>query len=293
MQDYIIRATAAEGTVRAFAAATTDMAGKAMEIHGLSPLAAAALGRTMTAAAMMSQTLKGERDTLTIQIKSDGPLGGIVVVSGTNANVRGYVHNPGVYLPLNRSGKFDVSGAIGKNGYLNVIKDFGLKEPYIGYVDLVSGEIAEDIAYYFAYSEQVPSIVALGVLVDTDGTVMNSGGFIIQLMPGAEDDMIGFLENRVKEIPSVTALLADGKTPEDILDMVLGEKGLNISGRTSCGFQCNCSRERMERNIISLGKAEIMSIIEDQHNAEVQCHFCNKKYMFREEDLLSLLDEAK
>lgn len=196
MEDYVIRATAAEGTVRAIAAITTNMVKDAMNIHGLSPLASVALGRTMTAASLMSTFLKGSKDTLTIQIKGDGPLGGIVVVSDSSANVRGYVHNPLIYLPLNENGKYDVAGAIGSNGYLNVIRDLGLKEPYIGYVDLVTGEIAEDIAYYFASSEQVPSVVALGVLTNSEEFILSSGGFIIQLMPGADENTISLIEEK-------------------------------------------------------------------------------------------------
>ncbi|MCX7923137.1 MAG: Hsp33 family molecular chaperone HslO [Clostridia bacterium] len=291
MADRVIRATAAGGAIRAFAAVTTDMIKEAKEVHGLSPLASAALGRTMTAAALMCRTLKGHKDTLTIQIKGEGRLGGIVVISDSNANVRGYVYNPDVYLPLNERGKFDVSGAIGENGYLNVIKDLGLKEPYIGYVNLVSGEIAEDLAYYFASSEQVPSVVALGVLVEPEGTISNSGGYIIQLLPGVEEEIVEFLENKLQEIPPVTTLLADGKSPEDILELILGEKDMKIVENVPCRFMCNCSRERMERNVLSLGTTEIQNIIEEQQGAELQCHFCNKKYNFSEEELKNLIND--
>lgn len=289
MKDYIVRATAAEGAVRAFAAVTTDMVNEAREIHSLSPIACAALGRTITGSAMMAKLLKGDNDTLTIQIKGDGPLGGIVAVTDSKSNVRGYVFNPNVELPLNSQGKLDVSKAIGK-GYLNVIKDMGLKEPYIGYVKLVSGEIAEDFAYYFAYSEQVPTIVALGVLVDADGSVLNSGGYMIQLMPDAGEDIIDFLENKVSLLPSVTAMLSEGKTPEEILEAVLGEKSLKFFDKSPCSFNCNCSRERMERNILSLGKSEIMDIINEQGDAETQCHFCNSKYHFSREELTKLVE---
>jgi molecular chaperone Hsp33 len=288
MEDYIIRATAANGTIRAVAAVTTNMAKESQNTHGLSPLATAALGRTMTAAAMMSTMLKGERDTLTVQIKGDGPIGGIVVVSDSKANVKGYVHCPLVYLPLNSKGKFDVAGAIGK-GYLNVIKDMGLKEPYIGYVDLVSGEIAEDITYYYAYSEQIPTVTSLGVLTNSSEIVASSGGFILQLMPGADEETITFIENRINSVPSVTGLLYEDKLPEDILNMILSEKDIKIIDKKPCRYMCNCSRERMERSIISLGKKEILDIVNVDHGAELQCHFCNKKYRFSEEDLLSLI----
>lgn len=289
MEDYIIRATAANGAIRAFAAVTTNIVQEAHKVHDLSGTASAALGRTLTAAAIVSQMSKNENEVITIQIKGDGPLGGIVVVSDSKANVRGYVNNPQLYLPLNNLGKFDVAGAIGKNGYLNIIRDMGMKEPYIGYVDLVSGEIGDDIAYYFATSEQIPSVVSLGVLVAPDESVINAGGYIIQLMPGADDELICYLENKINEIPYVTSLLGDGKTPEDILELILGERGLEIHEKSSCRYICNCSRDRMERNIISLGNKEIIDIINEQHGAELQCHFCNKKYTFTEEELKGLI----
>jgi len=291
MQDYIIRATAAQGTVRAVAAVTTNMVKDARDIHGLSPLASVALGRTMTAAALMSTFLKGAKDTLTIQIKGEGPIGGIVVVSDVEANVRGYVHNPLVHLPLNEKGKYDVAGAIGKNGYLNVIKDLGLKEPYIGYVKLISGEIAEDITYYYASSEQIPSAVALGVLTSVEDIIQCAGGFIIQLMPDAEENTISHIEEKISSLPPVTKLLSEGKTPENILELVLGEMNLKIGEKTNCQYKCNCSRERMERGLVSLGRKELETIINEQHGAETCCHFCNSKYQFTEQDLLNLLED--
>lgn len=290
MEDYIVRATAGEGTIRAVAVVTTNMVKKSQKVHGLSPLATVALGRTMTAAAMMSTSLKGERATITVQIKGEGPLGGIVVVSDSSANVKGYVYNPLVYLPLNNIGKYDVAGAVGENGYLNVIKDLGLKEPYVGYVDLVSGEIAEDISYYYVYSEQIPTVTALGVLTNANDIVVSSGGFILQLMPGADEETITFIENKINSMPPVSTLLSEGKSPEDILNMILSEKVLKIGDKTPCRYVCNCSRDRMERNILSLGRTEILSMIEEQHGAETQCHFCNEKYQFSEQDLLNLID---
>jgi molecular chaperone Hsp33 len=242
----------------------------------------------MTAAALMSAFLKGAKDTITIQIKGDGPLGGIIVVSDSQSNVRGYVHNPSVYLPLNSEGKLDVAGAVGKNGYLNVIKDMGLKEPYIGYVNLISGEIGEDLAYYFASSEQTPTVVSLGVLVDSDESIINAGGYIIQLLPGADEALINYIENTIRSIPSITKLLSYGETPESILEIIFGEKDLNITERVECRFKCNCSRERMERNLLSLGSKEIGEIIDDQQGAELHCHFCNKKYQFSDQDLIEL-----
>jgi molecular chaperone Hsp33 len=289
MEDYIITATAAGTTVRTFVAVTTNMVSNALATHALTPVTTAALGRTISAAALMSKMLKSEKDSLTIQIKGDGPIGGIVVVSDMYANVKGYVYNPEVNLPLKENGKLDVSGAVGKKGYMNVIRDLGLKEPYIGFVDLVSGEIGEDLAYYYALSEQVPTVVSLGVLIDTDGSVLNAGGFIIQLMPDADEKIISYIENTIASIPSISGLLSSGETPEGILDIIFGEKDLKIIEKSPCKYQCNCSKDRMERNIISLGKEEILSIIEQQQGAEVECHFCNKKYLFTKDELLALI----
>lgn len=289
MKDYIIRATAAEGTVRAFAAVTTELVNKASAIHGLSPIATAALGRTLTAAGMMSKMLKGEKDKLTIQIKGDGPLGGIVVAADSMANVRGYVHNPDVDLPLNERGKLDIRTAVGY-GYINVIKDMGLREPYIGFADLVSGEIADDLTYYFATSEQVPSTVALGVLVDKDG-VTSAGGFIIQLMPGAEEETVEKLEKRLIGFPSISKLLADGSTPEQILDMLLEDMNPRVIEKIPTSFTCNCSHDRMERNLISIGRNDLLEILEDGKGAELQCHFCNKMYNFSHEEIEKLIKE--
>ncbi|OPX45480.1 33 kDa chaperonin [Ruminiclostridium hungatei] len=289
MKDYIIRATAAEGTVRAFAAVTTGLVNKASNIHDLSPIAAAALGRTLTAVGMMARMLKNEKDKLTIQIKGDGPLGGIVVVSDFQANVRGYVHNPNVDLPLNERGKLDIRTAVGF-GYINVIKDMGLKEPYIGFAELVSGEIADDLTYYFATSEQIPSTVALGVLVDREG-VTGAGGFIIQLMPGAEEETVERLEKRLIGFPSISKLLAEGTTPEQVLEMLLEDMNPKIIEKVPTSFTCNCSRERMERNLISIGKEDLLEILEDGKGAELQCHFCNEKYNFGHEDIQNLIKE--
>ncbi len=289
MKDYIVRATAAQGTVRAFASVTTELVNKASGIHDLSPIATAALGRTLTAAGMMARMLKGENHKLTIQIKGDGPLGGIVVVSDSGANVRGYVHNPGVELPLNDHGKLDIRTAVGY-GYINVIKDLGLKEPYIGYAELVSGEIADDLTYYFATSEQVPSTVALGVLVDATG-VAGAGGFIIQLMPDAEEETVEKLEKRLIGFPSISRLLAQGEMPEKILDMLLEDMEPKIIEKSPTAFQCNCSKDRMERNLMSIGKNDLLEILEDGHGAELQCHFCNTKYNFSHQDIERIIKD--
>ncbi len=291
MEDYIVSATAAGGTIRALAAVTTNTVKEAKEIHSLSIVASAALGRTLTAGGLMSKLLKGEKDRLTIQIRGNGPLGGIIVVSDSDANLRGYVYNPNVEYELNSSGKLDVSAAVGREGYVNVIKDLGLKEPYIGYVKLVSGEIAEDMAYYFYYSEQVPYVVSLGVFINPDESISTSGGFIIQVMPGAEDGIITELEKRISSIAPVTKLLTEGNTPESILQMVFEGLDLKIHDKSPCRYVCNCSRERMEANLISLGKKEILDIVNEQHEAELCCHFCNKKYNFSEKELMALIEQ--
>jgi len=294
MEDYIARAVTVGGQVRAFAATTTNTVAEAARIHNLSPVASAALGRTLTAAAIMSKMLKSENDTLTIQIKGDGPLGGVVVVTDAHANVRGYVHNPDVYLPLSNAGKLNVSEAIGK-GYLNVIKDLGLREPYIGYVKLISGEIGEDIAYYFASSEQVPSAVSLGTYISPEGKILSSGGFIIQLMPDADEKIISFLEKKMQEIPPVSSMIYEGKTPEGILQYIfegMEDLELKITEKSPCKYKCNCSRERMERNLVTLGEKEIQDMIDEQKGAEIHCHFCNTKYWFDAEELERLKNEA-
>lgn len=289
MEDHIIRATAAGGSIRAFAAVTRDLVQEAHIIHGTSGVATAALGRTLTAASMISRMFKNEKDVLTIQIRGDGPLGGIIVVSDYQSNVRGYVYNPEVYLPLNAMGKYDVAEAVGRKGYLNIIKDMGMKEPYVGYVDLVSGEIGEDIAYYFAFSEQVPTVIALGVLIGPDENVITAGGYILQLMPGADESIVSYLEDKVLLADSITYMLSEGLDPSGVLDKLLGEKELVINEKLPCGYLCNCSRDRMERNLISLGAKELLEMAEEQHEAELQCHFCSKKYHFTEADLRKLV----
>ncbi|MDK2798737.1 MAG: molecular chaperone Hsp33 [Clostridiales bacterium] len=291
VSDYIVRALSTDGTIRAFAAITTDMVNKAQKIHNTYPIATAALGRTLTAAAMMGNMLKGNKDTLTIQIKGDGPLGGIVAVADSKANVKGYVYHPDVDLPLKSNGKLDVGGAVGR-GYLSVVRDLGLKEPYVGQVPLTTGEIAEDLTYYYARSEQIPSAIALGVLVDIDLSVKASGGFIVQLMPDASETVAEKLEDTVRKLPSVTSMISEGMGPEDILDKVLGEFGWNISEKKETQYVCGCSRERIERALVSLGKKELEDIIEEQGEAELTCHFCNEIYHFNKEQLKFLLEKS-
>lgn len=292
MSDYIVRATAADNQIRAFAITSRDLVEKARQIHNTSPVATAALGRSLSAGAMMGSMMKGEQDLLTLQIRGDGPLGGITVTADSKAQVKGYVNEPAVLIPANAKGKLDVSGAIG-NGMLQVIRDLGMKEPYVGQTELQTGEIAEDLTYYFATSEQVPSSVGLGVLLNRDNTVRQAGGFIIQLMPYTEEKVIDALEKRLAGIKSVTELLDQGLTPERILEELLGEFGLTVNDTISTAFSCNCSKERVEKAIISIGSKEIREMIRDGKPIEVKCHFCNEAYTFTIEELKEILNKAK
>ena len=292
MSDYIVRATAADNQIRAFAITSRDLVEKARQIHNTSPVATAALGRSLSAGAMMGSMMKGEQDLLTLQIRGDGPLGGITVTANSKAQVKGYVNEPAVLIPANAKGKLDVSGAIG-NGMLQVIRDLGMKEPYVGQTELQTGEIAEDLTYYFATSEQVPSSVGLGVLLNRDNTVRQAGGFIIQLMPYTEEKVIDALEKRLAKVNSVTELLDRGLTPEGILEELLGEFELTINDTIPTAFSCNCSKERVEKAIISIGSKEIRDMIRDGKPIEVKCHFCNEAYTFTIEVLKEILNKAK
>lgn len=291
MADYIIRATAAQGQIRAFAATTRDVVETARQDHNTSPVATAALGRLLTAGAMMGSMMKHEDDLLTLKIEGDGPIGGLTVTADSMGSVKGYVNNPFVVLPCNDKGKLDVGGALGI-GVLSVIQDIGLKEPYVGQTILVSGEIAEDLTYYYATSEQTPSSVALGVLMNKDNTVRQAGGFIIQLMPGASEEIIGTLETRLGEISSVTSLLDEGKTPEEILEQILGDIELEITDRLATRFYCNCDKHRVEKALISIGKQELKAMIDDGKPIEINCHFCNTSYEFTVEELKELMEKA-
>ncbi|HOA81361.1 MAG TPA: Hsp33 family molecular chaperone HslO, partial [Defluviitaleaceae bacterium] len=282
MKDYIIRATDKKKQIRAFAAVTTNLVEEGRKIHDTSPVVSAAMGRLMTAAGMMGYMLKGEKDIITLQIKGDGPLRGIVVTADNKGNVKGYPYNPSVDLPLNSIGKLDVKRAIG-NGYLTVIKDLGLKEPYIGQTKLVSGEIAEDLTFYFYNSEQIPSAVALGVLVDRDWSIKKAGGFIIQLMPETDEETISKLENNLKKISSITSLLEEGKLAEDILEMLLGE--IEILDKLPVNYNCNCTREKIRKALISIGLKDLKEMLEEDKGGEVKCFFCNSSYVFNEDDL--------
>ena len=291
MSDYIVRATAGDHQIRAFAATTREMVEEARKAHNTSPVATAALGRLLTAGSMMGIMMKGEDDILTIKIQGSGPIEGLTVTTDSKGNVKGYVFNPDVMLPPNQAGKLDVGGAVGE-GVLSVIKDIGLKEPYLGQTILVGGEIAEDLTYYYATSEQTPSSVALGVLMNKENTVRQAGGFIIQLLPGASDEMIDNLEKKLGEITSITTLLDEGQTPEMILEHILGEFGLDIMERIPTRFHCNCDKSRVEKALISIGRKELQEMIDDGKNIDVNCHFCNKNYEFTVEDLKDLNEKA-
>lgn len=292
MSDYIVRASAANAQVRVFAATTKNMVEEARMRHNTSPVATAALGRLLTAGAMMGAMQKGEKDKLTLQIKCSGPIGGLTVTADSKANVKGYVENPQVMLPPNKAGKLDVGGALDL-GVLSVIKDMGLKEPYVGQTHLVSGEIAEDLTYYFASSEQVNSSVALGVLMEKNNTVKQAGGFILQLMPFAEEAVIAQLEENLKNIPSVTTLLEQGHTPETMLDIVLNGLDHEILEKVPAKFECDCSKNKVERALISIGSDELNDMIQEGKPIEVKCHFCNTDYQFTVEEMKKLLIKAK
>lgn len=293
MTDYMVRAIAGNAQIRAFAATARDTVETARQAHDLSPVATAALGRTLIGGAMMGAMLKGEKDVLTLQIKGDGPIGQITVTADSKGIVKGYVQNPSVMLPPNGAGKLDVGGAVGY-GILQVIKDMGLKDPYCGQTVLQTGEIAEDLTYYFASSEQVPSSVGLGVLMDKDlANVRQAGGFIIQLMPFAEDSVIEQLEKNLTQIPSVTTMLDDGLTPKQMLEKVLEGMDVEFTDTLPIEFKCNCSKERVEKALISVGEKDLKDMIADGKPIEVNCHFCSKNYTFSIEELEKLLKRAK
>ena len=280
----MIRATAAEGQIRAFAVTSKELVEEARQRHNTSPIVTAALGRLMSGAVMMGSMMKGEKDLLTVRVNGDGPMRGMTVTADAAGNVKGYPFVPDVVLPANALGKLDVAGAIGA-GSLSVIKDMGLKEPYIGQTALQTGEIAEDLTYYFAVSEQVPSAVGLGVLMSRENTVAQAGGFIIQLMPFAEDAVFEKLEQKVAEITSVTSLLAQGYDPEMILQKILGDQQLEITDKMPVRFYCGCSRERVEKALASISKAELDDMIKDGKPIEVNCDFCNTHYTFDVDEL--------
>ncbi len=284
MNDYLVRATAADGAIRAFAVTSKNMVEEARNAHKTSPVITAALGRLLSGAAMMGTMMKGEKDLLTVQIQCDGPAKGLTVTADANGHVKGFPRVSEVYLPPNAIGKLDVGGAIGA-GTLYVMKDMGLKEPYVGQTALSTGEIAEDLTCYFAVSEQIPSAVGLGVLVNADGSVRQAGGFILQLMPFTSEEIIEKLEKKISEIPSVTEMLEAGKTPEEMLSVILGEFGLSIGDTMPAEFRCDCSKERVSRAVSTLSKKDLQDIINDGEAIEVKCQFCNQAYHFSVDEL--------
>lgn len=289
--DYIVRATAANAQIRAFACTTRGVVEKARVIHNSSPVVTAAHGRLLTAAAMMGVMMKGEKDLLTLRVQGDGLMRGMTVTADSAGMVKGYVIEPVVIVPPNEKGKLDVSAAVGR-GSLSVIKDMGMKEPYVGQVELQTGEIAEDLTYYFATSEQVPSSVGLGVLMERDNTVKQAGGFIIQLMPFADDAVIDKLEENLGKVNSVTALLDEGKTPEEMLQLLLEGLDLEIVDTMPTDYVCNCDKARVEKAIVSIGKKDIKEMIDDGKEIEVNCQFCGKNYVFTVEDLEKMYKRA-
>lgn len=292
MNDYIVRAIGAQAQIRAFACTTRNLVEKARQAHDTSPVATAALGRLLSAGAMMGSMMKGEEDLLTLQVKGDGPLKNVVVTADSKGNVKGYVSVPDVILPANAAGKLDVAGAVGQ-GTLSVIKDMGLKEPYVGQTMLQTGEIAEDLTYYFATSEQVPSSVGLGVLMERDNRVRQAGGFILQLMPFAEETVISRLEQNLSKITSVTAVLDEGKTPEEMLEILLEGLDCEILDTMPAAFACSCNKEKIEKVLISLGREELSEMIEEGHEIEVSCHFCNTQYQFSVQELKRLYSRSR
>ncbi len=291
MADYLVRATAANAQIRAFACVTRDTVETARKAHDTSPVVTAALGRLLTGAAMMGSMLKGEKDLLTLQIHGSGPVKGMTVTADSAGHVKGYANEPQVMLPPNAKGKLDVGGAVGI-GFLNVIKDMGLKEPYVGQTVLQTGEIGDDLTFYFATSEQTPSSVGLGVLMEKDNTVKQAGGFIIQLMPFAGEDVISALEENLRKVDSVTALLDAGKSADQILEVLLDGLGVEFTDRMPVSFFCNCDKERVSKALVSVGKEELKSMIEDGKTIEVNCHFCNTFYHFTVEELKELRKKA-
>lgn len=286
----IVRYITEDGSAFVIAADTTDMVAKAEQIHKTSAVNTAALGRLMTAASMMGDMLKGKDDSITLRMNGGGPAGSLIAVSDSEGNARGYVQNPVVEIPLNDKGKLDVRGTVGTNGYLYVMKDIGLKEPYVGQTEIISGEIAEDITNYFVSSEQTPSVCALGVLVNPDLTVAAAGGFIIQLLPFCPDEVISKIEYAVETIEPVTTMLSKGMTPDDIAETAM--KGLSLSklDESKIEYRCNCSKEKVESALISTGRASLEKMIESNENTKVECHFCDKIYEFTPDDIKKLLD---
>ncbi|MGP4109160.1 Hsp33 family molecular chaperone HslO [Virgibacillus sp. L01] len=292
MKDYLVKATTYNGMVRAYAATSTNTVEEARRRQDTWATASAALGRTITVTAMMGAMLKGE-DSITVKVEGDGPLGVMVADGNANGEVRGYVTNPHVDFDLNAQGKLDVARAVGKQGNLSVVKDLGLKENFTGQVPITSGEISEDFTYYFANSEQVPSAVGAGVLVNPDHTILASGGFIIQVMPGADEEMITRLEEKIQSFPAISKLIKEGNSPEQILERLFVDQEVNIHEQYPFSFQCKCSKDRLQQAVIGLGSEEIQNMIDEDKGAEATCHFCNEVYHFSEQELETLKQSTK
>ncbi len=293
MSDILVRGSSIDGAIRVFVAITTDLVNEAQKIHKTYSTATAALGRVLTISAIMGAGMKNETDSTTIQFKGDGPIGSIVAVCNNKSEVRGYVVNPYVDIPRKKNGKLDVGAAVGK-GFLNVIRDLGMKEPYAGQVPIVTGEIAEDMTYYFAASEQIPTAIALGVLVNPDNSVKCAGGFMIQLMPEASEEVAADLEEKMKTLPPVTEMIENGMSAEDILFRICEGYDMLMENKTiTPRYRCQCSKERMEQALISIGKDELQSLIDEQGYAELTCQFCDNKYIFKKSELENLLKQAK
>lgn len=290
MKDKLIKAMAKDNMIRIIAATTTELVNEAVKIHECTPTASAALGRMLTAGSLMGSMLKSKGDVITLQITGDGEAKGVVVTSYNDGRVKGYIGNPHVDLPLNSKGKLDVGGAIGKHGTFYVIRDMGLKEPYVGQVPVYTGEIGEDLAYYFTVSEQTPSAVALGVLVDTDLSIKASGGFIIQMMPGADELLADLITYRLQEIPSVTEMMTKGMDIYEIVNYIFEDMDLNIMEEMQPFYKCDCTREKVEKALISIGKKDLKEIYEEGKDEQLKCHFCNKSYIFTHEDIEKLIN---
>lgn len=293
MNDQIARAISKDGSVKAAAVSTRALTERARNIHHTTPVATAALGRALAGASMMGNALKGQGESVTLQIKGGGPLGTVLAISDAEGNVRGYVGDASVDLPLRSDGKLDVGGAVGHTGTLTVIKDLGLKEPYVGTIDLLGGEIAEDVAAYFVESEQIPSACGLGVLVDRDRSVLAAGGYLIQLLPGASEDTIAKVEGGIYAAPSVTNILKDDPDPAHLLQTVLSDFDLEILETAPIEYRCYCSRERTERALLSLGSAELEDMLREQGGAELTCQFCDKVHVFSGDELRNMITELR
>lgn len=291
MQDYLAKAMAYDGFVRAYAVNATQTVSQAQKRHDTWNTSSAALGRTLIGGLLLGSTVKGE-DTISVRVQGNGPAGAVIVTSNGSGDVKGYVQNPHVSLPLNEEGKIDVKGAIGSQGIFSVTKDLGLKEPFSGQTPIVSGELGEDFTYYLAESEQIPSSVGLSVSVDVDDSIKTAGGFMLQMMPGASEEVVAVLEKRIRQLPKVSVMLDDGKSPEEILDFIFADEPITILEKLPVQFKCDCSKERFAKGLISLGTQELQEMIEQDHGAEAVCTFCQEKYKFSEQELALLKQEA-